>query len=131
MAAETNAPDHRWHLAGARENFGILLQRTGQLPEAEKSYREAVSVWEKLVADCPTVADYRGHSGWSGLRLANLLETAGQRIEAEEVCRQVLLQWDKMVELAPDLIGFHAIAAWNWVTCRNRSAVTCIGPLKL
>src|SRR5262249_40078320 len=73
------------------------------------------SVWEKLVADHPKVADYRGHCGWCGLRLANLLEKAGRHAEAQQVCRQVRVEWEKLVELAPNLIGFHAIAAWNWV----------------
>jgi tetratricopeptide (TPR) repeat protein len=117
LAAETNAPDYRRQLAWCVTDLGARLHRTGHLPEAEKFYAKALSVWEKMVADFPTVADYRGHYGWCWHRLANLLETTGRHNEAEQACRQVLVQWDKMVELAPNLIGFHVVVAWNWVTC--------------
>src|SRR4029078_1383644 len=45
--------------ADANSRVGVLLENLGQRPEAEKSYRAAMAINDKLAADYPAVPAYR------------------------------------------------------------------------
>jgi tetratricopeptide (TPR) repeat protein len=83
-------------LAGAHADLGRLLAQTDRLADAEKEYREALTLAEGLAAEAPAVAAYqRGVAGMKS-RLADLLCRVGRTAEAEHERRQVIAILEKL-----------------------------------
>jgi hypothetical protein len=59
VAEYPQVPQYRRELAGTHNNMGNLLQITGRAADAEKAYRQALQLQERLVAEHPQVPEYR------------------------------------------------------------------------
>src|SRR5262249_52427190 len=82
-------------------NLGLLFRETGRPEEAEKAYREALTVLKQSAADFPSLpagtssgggsrADFRQHMGGAYHNLGGLLATMGRLSEAEAAYRDAL-----------------------------------------
>jgi len=96
-----------WELAAAEA-------RRGRPQEAEQAYRDALTVYEKLVADFPDVADHRWHlaGGWEAL--AGVLKQRGHVDEAEKAFRTAVAIWDKLVTDFPRVGDYRWHLAVSW-----------------
>jgi tetratricopeptide (TPR) repeat protein len=70
-------------LGSTHNDLGLVLRSAGRPAGAEKAFRRALAIQEKLVADHPKVADYRSALGGS---LHNLAEQLRDRDELTEAC---------------------------------------------
>jgi tetratricopeptide (TPR) repeat protein/serine/threonine protein kinase len=95
-ATDTKDHSYRWHLASDFDHIGRLLQEIGQTAEAEKSYREELVVWTKLVAEF-NIEDDRWHLGNAYEALGHLLQKVGKRDQATDAYRKALAVWEKLV----------------------------------
>src|SRR5262249_45084914 len=100
--------DDRVHLAWNYDGLGQILQATGQVNEAEKAYRQALAIWERLGRDGPE----REYALRDGARLlgaiAGLLAAAKRTREAEEAYRQAQANWEKLVADFPGEPGYRS-----------------------
>jgi tetratricopeptide (TPR) repeat protein len=110
--------DYRFHwVHGVHGHLGLafLFEATGQLPEAEKAYRQAVAVWEKLLAEFPAERDYLLQGIKTREALVKLLRETNRAQEAEEVYRQVIVRFEKLAADTPDQKHYREQVAYaNW-----------------
>jgi tetratricopeptide (TPR) repeat protein len=66
-----NVPEYRGHLALCNHHLGEVLVETRRPEEAEKAYRQALVLWQRLHEECPDRADLTNR--WV-LTLGNLTE---------------------------------------------------------
>jgi len=85
-----------------------VLANSGQVDEAEKAYRQALPIWEKLGTDLPDRQEYRQHASDTRIDMAHLdwkrgerLKGAGKPKEAEECYRRALGLIEKSVADCP------------------------------
>ncbi len=76
--------------------------------EGEVEYRAAIAIFKKLVADFPTVPDYRDRLGSSHRNLGNLLDNQGKRDEAETELRAALGLCQKLVADYPAIPKYRS-----------------------
>ncbi len=74
------------------------MHRTGNLSEAERQYRDALAIQQKLADDNPTVADFRDSLGLSHDNLGLLLLATGKPSEAEHEAREGLAVFQKLAD---------------------------------
>jgi serine/threonine protein kinase len=97
-------PFYRKELGGSYNNLGYLLANLGtrsEAAQAEEHYRKALAIWAKLVADFPTVPEYRNDLGTSHINLGRLLADQGRRSEAENEYRKNLVLQEKLAAEYP------------------------------
>lgn len=70
---------------------GRVLYESGRLPEAEAALRHGLDSHERLVAEFPTVADYRLRLSWNRWRLGLVKTASGDRAEAERLYREAIV----------------------------------------
>jgi WD40 repeat protein/serine/threonine protein kinase/Flp pilus assembly protein TadD len=99
-------------VARACHDLAKDLQKAGQTTEAERAYRQAIAVWEKLAADQPGEYRYQmdpAHRYWE---LADLLQRAGKTEEAEDSYHRAIRLFEKLAAERPadafcrDEVGF-------------------------
>jgi tetratricopeptide (TPR) repeat protein len=88
-------------LATSHNNRGALLASLGRRDEAEKEYRAALALWEKLAEQFPALPDYRRGLAKSHNNLAKLLADLSRRDEAEKAYRAALTLREKLAEQFP------------------------------
>ena len=71
-------------LAQAYADVGIICGRNGHVSEAEKAYRRALAIWEKLAKEDPGRPEYGEFGTYARLHLGVLLFYAERTREAEE-----------------------------------------------
>lgn len=97
-----NTPDYGAHVAMIESDLAALLDGQNRREEAEKRYRRAVSLADKVVAEAPSVHPYWLNSfRLSQERLMHLLNLAGRTQEAELVRRQSVARFEKLVAKLP------------------------------
>ncbi len=89
-------PNECWGFAISYEALGVRLKELGQTQEAETAYRDAQTLWRKLVADF-TTEDYRFHLAVNHDALANLLRETGRKSESLESYRSAQAIWLTLV----------------------------------
>jgi serine/threonine protein kinase/Flp pilus assembly protein TadD len=99
--ADFNRAEDRWQLGYRYGVFAGLLKKLGQPQKSETARREALAVWQKLVADYPEVADYRWHLARNHHELGAVLRDTGRRAEAEQAHREALVHWEKLASDYP------------------------------
>jgi eukaryotic-like serine/threonine-protein kinase len=109
LAAEfPDMADYRNSVAYCQRSaaFGLWLQAPPDRPppQVEKAFREALELYEKLVADHPTVLVYRRELADSYQTLAQLLAETKQYGEAERQFCQALEQYEKLVTEFPRVV---------------------------
>jgi tetratricopeptide (TPR) repeat protein len=88
--------------------LGLLLAGLSRRDGAEKKYRAALALQEKLVQQFPDVAAHRQESARSHNNLGNLLAVLPRRKkEAETEYRAALVLQEKLVKQSPDVSGYR------------------------
>jgi tetratricopeptide (TPR) repeat protein len=105
LVAEHPAADYWVKLAHSYWQLGWLLVAERRFPEAEKSFREALKVFEELQARF-----HPGREGWyrqewaeGHMYLGRLLEAAGRPGEAEQAYRQAASLYQKLAVDFPEM----------------------------
>ena len=88
-------------LASLEGDRGDLLAETGKLGEAERTYRRALALYQKLVDDSPRVVENRAGLATTLSRLGRLLGRTGRSAEAEQLSRQVQAIQEKLATEFP------------------------------
>ena len=83
-------PEDRYELARAYNREGDYHRRTGEARQAERYYRAARVVCERLIADFPDVARYRTELGFSLNNLGPLLANVNRLGEAKAVLQDAV-----------------------------------------
>jgi tetratricopeptide (TPR) repeat protein len=78
-----------------------------RLQDAEKSFRRAVVLQAKLVAESPGVPDYQQELAMSHTHLGAVLQSVGQPREAQQEYQQALAAWEKVVAASPAVSDYH------------------------
>ena len=84
--------DDQSRAVAAEGHFRVafLWAQLGRRDEAKRKYEQAIALWEKLVAEFPTVPDYRRDLAGGYNNLGLLLKDLGKRTGAEHQYRQGL-----------------------------------------
>jgi tetratricopeptide (TPR) repeat protein len=97
------------HDPAVRQKMALIAQQLaecyrfrGEHAQAEETYRQAITLQEKLAAEFPDNADYRQELARSHAHRGLLLRTTGRRAEAEQAFRQALALVEKLAAVAPD-----------------------------
>src|SRR5262249_53343705 len=77
-AARPKVPDYRQRLAAWHYQLGVLCNETGRLAEAEKEYRAALPIHEKLAVEYPKQSSLRYNLCVTRCFLARLLRDTGR-----------------------------------------------------
>jgi serine/threonine protein kinase/Flp pilus assembly protein TadD len=94
--------DYRLQLAGCHNDLGILLTAMRRFPEAEKEYRQARDLFEKLAAAFPDFPDYRYHLVVCSRNLARALSGDHRHKEKAQILGRALTLQDKLVSDLPE-----------------------------
>jgi len=86
-----------WDLGADLEWLARLLNARGRSQEAERSYRDANAIWQKLTSDSDS-EDHRFHLGVNYDLLGGFLRQHGRSDEAVESYRAARAIWEKLVE---------------------------------
>jgi Flp pilus assembly protein TadD len=81
----------------------VLLEATGRVAEAEKAYRQALQLYERLVAEHPQVPQYRQELATTHNNLGVLLQATGRVADAEKAYRQALQLRERLVAEHPQV----------------------------
>ncbi len=68
---------YRSDLAADLNNLGVLVRDRQELSQAEKIYREAIALWEKLVLESPNIIDYQINLAYGYHNLGNAVRDQG------------------------------------------------------
>lgn len=90
---------------------GQVQHRLGELTQAERSYREAAGLAEKLATEFPELPEFQHERAMSESRLGMLLLSRGDLIEAEALLRSALAIWNKLSIDSPTEAEFDHEAA--------------------
>jgi tetratricopeptide (TPR) repeat protein len=110
VAGEPGVPLYRRELAGTLLNLGVLLFRQADpgrpdLAEAERSFRRALALYERLSADAPAVPQFRQELTLALMSLGNLLASTGRSDEAESLLRRAVANHQALAAELPDRPG--------------------------
>jgi tetratricopeptide (TPR) repeat protein len=98
---KTPSAQHRYDLAGAYNNLGILYHSEGQRSRAEKSLHEALTIKQSLTREFPDHVDF----GWSLAKTennwANFLQTGNRLAEAQQAYQDGIAQLSSLLARSP------------------------------
>src|SRR5262249_58362527 len=89
-AAGSAAPASRQQRATSHSNLGVLFRDLGKGAEAEKQFRQALAIRQKLAADFPSASAHRQGLAESHYSLGLVLNEPGKREQAQEQLRKAL-----------------------------------------
>jgi tetratricopeptide (TPR) repeat protein len=121
-----SAPIDRRFLAGQVYNLGLIYQKTGRPPEAERAYREALAIQDAVVVEVPDSEDYRRLLVYICNNLAGLLNDNDRLGEAKPVLGKIL-EREAILRDTTDPSCLIALGQAHLLTGDPRSAV---GPLE-
>jgi serine/threonine protein kinase len=111
IAAEEKVNSTPVMLAKAWNFLGIIHRESRNMAEAEKAFRRALSVVERLSADFPTIQSYQDGLAGTLTNLALVLSSRRSFTEAEAVYRRAMAIFRKAVDRYPDVPGYrHELA---------------------
>jgi len=85
-----------------------VLQSAGRLAEAELTYRQALPLYEKLVADYPREPWYHHELAYANWLLGSLLRNTGRAQEGEKPCRQAVANEEKLMADFPSNADYRS-----------------------
>ncbi len=88
--ANSQDPSARLETGKAHRRVGWLRFRLGDHANAEKAYRQAIPILERLAHDSPNVFEYWQELAHSRIYLGSCLANTGRRDDAERVYREAL-----------------------------------------
>ena len=80
-----------------------MLADLGKQSGADKEYRQALNIQEKLAAEFPNERDHREELAATHNSLGKLLLSVGKRSEAEGEFRQAVIVQDNLADDFPDV----------------------------
>jgi tetratricopeptide (TPR) repeat protein len=90
-------------VASSGYNLGVLLQATGRVAEAEKAYRQALQLRERLVAEHPQVVEYKIDLGRTLAAFGVLYATQGKSEEGLQYVARARKILREVVDKHPNL----------------------------
>jgi serine/threonine-protein kinase len=96
--------------------LGLVLVASGKTPEAEQSYREAVSMLDRSVRDFPESVYHQVELAQALTGQADLLKDPGRRQEAQEIRRRVKHIYETLRANSPDNPSVNNELAWILAT---------------
>jgi tetratricopeptide (TPR) repeat protein len=88
--------------------------------EAEKAYRQAIELREKLADDFPKAPDHRREIAGHYDDLGNLLDATGQNAEAEQIYRRSVAVREQLAKDSPGEARDRRDLAWLLANCPNQ-----------
>ena len=99
---DPEVPVFRQELARALDNLGALAAaRPGGLPEAERLFRRALELLDRLAADSPGVPRFREELAATLLGLADVLATAGRPADARPLAERAVVLSEELASQSP------------------------------
>src|SRR5262249_6535708 len=98
-------PAYRHDLAGGHNELGILLMDLEQWPAAERVYRRALDLYEKLAAECPAVPDYRRGLAAGSVNFGIVLRAQGHAEASLVWVAKAITLLEPLVQQEPRLVG--------------------------
>lgn len=99
------------YLARSLYNFGVWHRPRGELEKAENLYREAIVIWEELIAQSPTKRSFQSHLGTCYLSLGILHYSKNEYPEARRSYEEAIEIFDQLVKLSPKNRTFQKLLA--------------------
>jgi tetratricopeptide (TPR) repeat protein len=93
---------YRQWQAGGTWRLGVVLQSAGRPAEAEFTLRQAVALYEKLLADYPHDPWFRSQLAYTCSLLGGLLRSTGRAQEGEQASRQAVATQEALAADFPD-----------------------------
>jgi tetratricopeptide (TPR) repeat protein len=87
--------------------MGGICELLGQHLKAEKAFREAITLRERLVAEFPGEASYRADLGWSYHSLGVALAHLGRPTESDKALRRCLDLWQALATKYPAAVWYR------------------------
>ena len=100
-------PESLARMAQAAFDLGVLTREIGNRKDALVAYQQALAVWESLVEDYPTVADYQNWLAKTHNNIGRLLRQRGQLQGAMAAFGRALVIRQRLVQDYPDDIEFR------------------------
>jgi serine/threonine protein kinase len=94
-------PSARYETGYAFWSVGLMHLRLNDLKHAEKYFRQSIDVLDRLVAEFPSVKEYRNQSAWSHVLLSRTLMASNRSDEALQKLRRAAQYYDGLVAEAP------------------------------
>ncbi|HEY7427792.1 MAG TPA: tetratricopeptide repeat protein [Gemmataceae bacterium] len=101
LAADRQVPSHRAELASCLWELAVILSAAQQHVQAEEAIREAMRLYEALVAEYPKEPEYRLTVGFCHRALGEYLQRAGRKREATESYKKAVLVLGSLVRSVP------------------------------
>jgi eukaryotic-like serine/threonine-protein kinase len=99
-------PKRRFETGVGYRSMGMIQASWHQYDDAEKSFRRAVAVLERLTAENPTEKDYRGQLGFAIEQLARTLQAVGRADQARPLRARAIEVYERLVAEAPQNYDF-------------------------
>jgi serine/threonine protein kinase len=114
FAREQNTdPDVRLETTNAYRRVGMIQGRLGEHAKAEEALQQAISLLEQLVAEFPSVANYRSALAGTYCCIATEFHNLRREIEAEKAYRQAVVLGERLVAECPDVPDYRRdLAQW-------------------
>jgi serine/threonine-protein kinase len=119
LKQKESGPAVRLEAARAHRHLADIREMLGDYVVAEQSYREAIILSEKLVAESPT---FRPELARAETGLGILLKKSNRYQEAEQVLRAAFTLWDQLAAGShdPDVKRADADSRYQWATLLAR-----------
>jgi serine/threonine protein kinase/tetratricopeptide (TPR) repeat protein len=98
----------RQNVCATLTNLAAILAETGDAAEAERTYRAAATIAERLTTDAPRVPFYTTQLATARLGLAGVQRSTGRFRDAEAEYRGVLRLWEQVTADYPDALEWRA-----------------------
>ncbi|HEV8069049.1 MAG TPA: hypothetical protein VGP76_15030, partial [Planctomycetaceae bacterium] len=112
VAAFPIKPEYRLGRARCQKELAWTLRwRASRPADAEREYRQALALFEKLASESPSNETYRNEVGYSRCEVAALASESGRTEEAEKQHRQALAIFEKLA------VDFPQNRYYRWQQC--------------
>jgi tetratricopeptide (TPR) repeat protein len=101
LLAQTSSPRQRDFLGQIRGNIAVVRELQGQWTEATKVYQSALETFAGLLADFPSVPDYRFRHAKTQVNLAAVLALGHRPTEARQQLESAQVMLDRLVREFP------------------------------
>ena len=91
-------PEYHLIAAASHHTLGDVVEQMGRHLDAERSYRRAIALEEKLAGNWPAMPEYQRKLAISNVKLAALLQAAGRPAEAEQEYRRAIALAEKVAD---------------------------------
>ena len=101
LQEDSPEPSLQYDTAVGYRTIGMLHSSWGESEQAEKSFRQAIAILDRLSTEYPAIEQYRHQLGYAHLELSRMLDKAGRSQEGQSVV-------DRGIELVRETVGRDA-----------------------